>query len=127
MSLTDYGENWFLSQFKNSGTRYLALYTASPSEDGGGVEVVGGSYARRVIQFNEPSGGEIVNELPIQFPTATGNWGSISAFGICDAATGGNILWYGNLTDLNGVPTPKTVTSGDIFQVPISELLLSLD
>ena len=47
MSLTNHGEDKLLTLFKNEGPYYLALFTATPGETGGGTEVSGGSYARR--------------------------------------------------------------------------------
>lgn len=41
------------------------------------------------------------------FPTATGSWGTILAFYICDAASGGNVLYGADLS------ASKTVNTGD--------------
>lgn len=99
--------------FKPSGI-YVALFTAAPSDAGGGTEVSGGSYARvQVTQadanWSAPSGGDghTQNVNDITFPAPTADWGQITHFGIFDAASAGNLLFHGALT------TPKTVNNGD--------------
>ena len=86
---------------------YVALYTAAPGPTGGGTEVTGGSYARTACTFGSPSSGALVNSVPCTFPQATGNWGTVTSFGVFDAATSGNLLYYGNLT------ASKTINTGD--------------
>jgi hypothetical protein len=96
---------------------YVGLFTVPPSDAGGGTEVTGGSYARQAYQptdanWQSPSTvGNTYNKLLIQFPAPTGNWGDVSYFGIFDRLSGGNLLWYGALTDAiavaNGDPAPS--------------------
>ena len=96
---------------------YFALFTAAPTDAGGGTEVTGGSYARVAYQptdsnWNTPNvAGNTSNKLAITFPSPTGNWGNVSYVGIFDRLTNGNLLWYGPLTDaidvLNGDPAPS--------------------
>lgn len=88
-------------------TVYLALYTAAPSDTGGGTEVSGGSYARQAITFGAPSSGVVANSGSVTYPVATADWGTVTSIGIFDAATVGNLLYYGTLT------VSKTVGSGD--------------
>lgn len=57
----------------------------------------------------------------ITFPTATAAWGSVVAVALVDAATAGNILWYGTLT------VAKTVANGDTVSFAAGDLVLSLD
>lgn len=92
----------------------VALFTAAPSDAGGGTEVSGGSYAR--VQ-RDPSDanwtaasltdGLTDNAAALTFPTPTANWGVITHFAIFDATSGGNMLLWGALT------IPKTVNNGD--------------
>ena len=93
---------------------YVALFTAAPSDSGGGTEVSGGSYARvQVTQldanWNAPTGGNglFTNVNSITFATPSANWGTITHMGIFDAVTAGNLLIWGALT------TSKTVNNGD--------------
>lgn len=102
---------------------YMALYTAVPNDAGGGTEVSGGSYARVAIPrdlvswsgtqaagttvASNGTGGLTSNNIAVNFPSPTANWGTIVAVGIHDAITGGNLLFHGELTQ------PKIVNSGD--------------
>jgi hypothetical protein len=126
MSLTNYGEELLMNVFL-TGTKYLSLHTTSPTETTSGVEVYGGGYSRKAIPFAPVVNGETTNNQLIQFPTATVTWGTVNSFGIWDAPVDGNLIWYGLLTDTVGNPAPKTVTAGDIFQVPVSDLMLRLE
>jgi len=91
----------------------VALYTAAPSDAGGGTEVAGAiGYARVNVapldaNWAATSGtdGKTSNVAAITFGAPTGNWGTITHFGIFDES--GNLLFWGALT------TPKTVNNGD--------------
>lgn len=102
---------------------HVALYTAAPSDSGGGTEVTGGSYARVSVTRNltnwagtqsagsttasTGTGGQTSNNGAITFPAPTANWGTVTHFAIFDASTGGNLLFHGALT------TAKTINNGD--------------
>lgn len=80
-------------------TSYIGLFTAVGTDTGTGfTECVGGSYARAATSaaaWNTPSGtapSTISNVTPINFPISTGDWGTVVAFGLYDAATTGNLL-----------------------------------
>ena len=112
------------STFGKPAAIYLALFTAAPSDSGGGTEASGGSYARTQVtqadaNWNAPTAGDGLtdNVSDITFPTPTANWGTIVAFGIFDASTAGNLLIHGSLgtskTVNNGDPAPK-FSAGDL-------------
>lgn len=104
-------------------TFYFALLTSTPSDIGGGVEVTGLGYSRPALAANTTnfsgtqgagstapsngSSGTIYNNVDIQFPNPTANWGLVVALGIYDAPTGGNLLVWGSIS-----PT-KTINNGD--------------
>lgn len=93
-------------------TLYVALYTAAPSDSGGGTEVTGGSYARVAVtnnatNFPAASGGAKSNGTAITFPAPTANWGTVVALAILDAASGGNFLAWADLT------TNRVINNGD--------------
>jgi hypothetical protein len=104
-------------------TLYVGLFTAAPSDTGGGTEVSGGSYARVSVTASlanwagtQASGsttassgtsGTTSNNIAVTFPSPTANWGSVTHVGIFDAATAGNLLIHGALT------IAKTVNNGD--------------
>jgi len=102
-------------------TIYVALYTTDPTDADTGTEVSGGDYARQAVTFAVPSDGATSNTADITFPEATANWGTITHVGLRDAATGGNLLWYGALTD------SKTILAGDQFIFKADQLTVSLD
>lgn len=127
-ALSDYLENKIIDHlfraatFAKPSTVYVALFTAAPSDSGGGTEVSGGAYARVQVGPSDTAwnatqggtsgassgtGGATANAAAIVFPAPTANWGSITHIGIFDASTGGNLLLHGALT------TAKTVNNGD--------------
>lgn len=89
---------------------YFALYTTSPTEDGGGIEVSGGSYARVHVQntdtnFPDAVDGIKSNGTLIEFPEATSPWGTIVAFGIHGHATNDHLMIWGGLDNNMSVDT----------------------
>lgn len=107
-------------------TLYLALFTATPSDSGGGTEVSGGSYARKAVTANSTnfpaaSAGSIALNVSTSFVTATASWGVVTQFGIFDASTSGNLLAWGDLT------ASKTVDSGDTVSFAAGALTITLD
>lgn len=109
---------------------YVALYTVTPSDTGGGTEATGGSYARVDSKgsWGAPSGTSpttVANNAAITFPTATGAWSSGSAlvaFALLDASSAGNMIAWGALSD-----TSKTVATGDTISFAIGALTLTAD
>lgn len=101
-------------------TVYLGLYTSDPTDADTGTEVSGGSYARQSITFGAPSNGVSTNSAAIEFPQATGSWGTITHVAIRDALTLGNLLYH---TPLDA---SKTIASGDIFRIAIGSLSVTL-
>lgn len=106
----------------------VALFTAAPSDSGGGTEVTGGSYARVDVPpldanwtAASATNGETDNAAVITFPTATADWGTVTHVGIYDATTAGNLLFWGALT------ASKVVSSGDTFSFAIGALTVTFD
>lgn len=126
---SDYLENKFIDwllraqAFTAPATVYIGLYTAAPTDAGGGTEVTGGSYARVAVAsalanwagtqstgstaVSSGTGGQTSNNGAITFPAPTANWGTCTHFGIFDASSGGNLLYWAPLT------VSKTVNNGD--------------
>lgn len=101
---------------------YLALFTSNPAEDASGTEVStsGTAYTRKAVTFTV-SGNTASNSAEIEFPTATASFGTVTHFGVFDAASSGNLIAYGSLS------TSKTIETGDVLRVPASDLDLTLD
>lgn len=130
--MSDYLEDALTGWFRGTGfpaatgSVYIALFTAAPSDSGGGTEVAGSAYARQAVAkaagswTNGAAGsGSISNTAAITFPTATGSWGTITHVGIFDALTVGNLLMWGALS------ASKLIGSGDVFQFSIGSLVLT--
>ena len=99
---------------------YVALYTAAPSDAGGGTEVSGGSYARKAATFTV-TGDTASNSAAVEFDAATASWGTVTHAGIFDASSGCNLIAYASLT------ASKLIDSGDVLRFPISDLTVTLD
>jgi hypothetical protein len=101
-------------------TVYLALYTTDPTDADTGTEVSGNGYARQSITFGAPSNGVSSNTAAIEFPQATGSWGTVAYIGIRDASTTGNLLYH------TALDASKTIATGDVFRVAIGSLSVTL-
>jgi hypothetical protein len=129
-SFSDYTENLVLKFLftANSAVRptawYVGLFTAAPSDTGGGTEVSGSAYARVVtgtITVSGTSPTTATNSAAIEFAAASGgNWGTVTHAAIFDASTSGNMLAWAPLT------TSRTINDGDVFRIPASSLTITL-
>ena len=108
------------TSYTSPSTVYLGLFTSDPTDANTGTEVSGGSYARQSITFGAPSNGVSTNSAAIEFPQATGSWGTITHVAIRDALSAGNMLYH---TPLDA---SKTIASGDIFRIAIGSLSVTL-
>lgn len=129
-SFSDYWENEILDHIFGKGsytpaTIYVGLSTADPLDSGAGLaEPSGNGYARVATSgaaWTTASGGSLSNASDVTFPQATGSWGTITHFALFDAASAGNILAHGALSQ------SKTVTSGDTAKFAAGDLDVSLD
>jgi len=127
MSLTNTFETTTLTWLftADSATRptswYIGLFTSDPTDTGAaGTEVSGGSYARTSASFTI-SGNEATNSASIEFPEATGSWGTITHIGVMDASSAGNMIVHSALS------ASKTIASGDVFRINAGDLDITLD
>jgi hypothetical protein len=122
---------------------YVAVYTTAPTDSstgtagsGGGVELTIGTFAyarvavtNNVANWPNASGTTATKVYggasAVAFPAASGgNWGTIVAFSICDAATAGQMLWWGAVNS----PTGKVINDGDTLSFPVTTgLTFTLD
>lgn len=131
-AMTDYQENKLIDfllrgqAYTPAATVYLALFTAAPSDAGGGTEVTGGAYARVAVPcsttdwagtqaaasttVSSGNSGTTSNNNTLTFATPTASWGTIVAVALFDAATGGNMIVQGTLTASQVVNTGNTVS-----------------
>jgi hypothetical protein len=88
---------------------YVALYSVAPTKAGGGTELTGNGYARKVHDaWNAGAAEAATNNGAITFAAASGgDWAEAVAFGLFDAIAAGNYLGFGDLT------VARTVLDGD--------------
>jgi hypothetical protein len=108
------------TSYTSPATVYVGLYTSDPTDANTGTEVSGGSYARTAVTFGAPSNGTSLNDAAVEFPQATGSWGTVAYIGILDASTSGNLLYH------TALDTAKTIDTGDIFKIAIGSLSVNL-
>lgn len=96
---------------------YVALFTVSPVPSGGGTEVAGSGYGRQTAIFSLSSAAITSSTTDVIFPIATGPWGTIVAFALFDASSGGNMLYFGNLS------TSRTILASDQVKFPAGQLI----
>jgi hypothetical protein len=125
MAFTDYLENKLLAHtfsntaFTTPGTVYVAAYTVAPTDSTTGTEVSGNGYARQSAGFTTTNNLS-TNTSAIEYPTATGNWGTIVAVAVLDASSSGNMLAYASLS------SNKTIETGDVLRIPAGDLDITL-
>lgn len=107
---------------------FIGLWTTTLTASSTGStagEVSGSGYARVQMTNNTTnwpvaSGGSKSNGTIANFGTAGASWGTVTHMAICDASTGGNILYWSALTN------QKTVDPGDSVQYPVSGITVTL-
>jgi len=127
MSFTNFLETEILDHvfagaaYTAPGTKYLALFTAIADGEAGSVtELSGNAYARQSVAFTT-SGNTTSNNAAVEFPTATGSWGTVTHVGVYDASTSGNLMAYATLS------SSKAIATGDVFRVPSGDLDITLN
>ena len=132
-SFTDYLENKVLdhvvgkTSFTMPAVVAVALFTAAPSDAGGGTEVTNANnYARKATagtDWQAAASGATQNTAAITFNVPSGSWGTVTHFAIMDSATygAGNMLMWSALT------TPQAIGSGNTVSFAIGDLDITLD
>lgn len=97
---------------------YIELSTADPGESGGAIAPPSGNnYARAQCNtWNTAASRATANTNQVNFPQASGSWGTISHWALYDAITGGNLIAYGAFT------TPKVIGAGHTPFIKAGEL-----
>jgi hypothetical protein len=110
-------------------TRYLALFTNTSGNAAANLEAgtltdeisaSGTAYVRKAATFAAASSGTSATNATVTFDAATANWGTVTHVAVMDASTSGNVLFWGAVT------TPKTIETGDTFQVSSGNLTITL-
>lgn len=103
-------------------TAYVALFTANPTDAGGGTEAAYTSYARVTTSgstWTAASGTSGANAAAIAFPACTGSSSTVTGFGLYDASSAGNLLAWGTCS--------LAVSTGITPQFAIGDLVITLD
>jgi hypothetical protein len=110
-------------------TRFLALFTNTSGNAAANLEAgtltdeisaSGTAYVRKAATFAAASSGTSATNATVTFDAATANWGTVTHVAVMDASTSGNVLFWGAVT------TPKTIETGDTFQVSSGNLTITL-
>lgn len=102
---------------------YVALFSALPTDAGGGTEITGNGYARQLCGFSAPAGTprSISNAADILFPVQTpAAYATVTGIAIMDALTVGNMLYWADITD-------KTFNIGDQAKFAAGALVVTED
>lgn len=126
-SITDFLENELLDHIFNASytspaSIFLALCTADPTDAATGAsmnEVANsGSYARTAISFGAAAARTVTQDADVDFPQATGSWGTVTHWAIADSGThgAGNVLAHGAFGTSKAINTNNTpsVASGEV-------------
>lgn len=110
---------------------YLALFTNITGLGDGNLanEIAGGGYARQAVSFAaavvDGAKGKSLSIAAVEFPVATTDWGHMVGWAVMDAATGGNVLHFGELPKYGDPADYKRVFSGDSFFVRTPDVVLT--
>jgi hypothetical protein len=102
--------------YNRVATVYLALFTAMPSDSGGGTEVTGAGYTRKAItnntsEWTAASGGSKSNINAQSFPAATADYpAKILGWALMTATSAGNVMAWGKLVGVYKVITADATT-----------------
>jgi len=111
-------------------TFYVSLHTGDPGEGtqpgANEISISGYNYARESVTFGDcttvTNTTSVSSNQTVSFGQASANYpADITYIGINDASTGGNLLFYGQLSQA------KTVTTGDVFQINSGSLTITLN
>jgi hypothetical protein len=130
-SLSDFAENEILDHLLSAATYtppatlYLAVFTAAPTDAGGGTEVTGGSYARLAVtndatNFPAAVAGAKSNGVALTMVTASAGWGTVVAYALFDASSAGNMIGWADLA------SSVIINNGDTLRFAAGALTYSL-
>ena len=107
------------------GDLYVALFTTSPTETGGGTEATFGAYARQAVARTSGgwtvSGNQASNTAAVTFAECTSGSETINGFAIMTAAASGDMLFYSD------VGTPRAVSTGVTLEFAIGAITITED
>jgi len=112
----------FKSAYGTGSTIYLCLCTGDPTIAGTGASMSevadANGYARKAITFGTAASRKIIQSAQVDFDQASGVWGTITHYSICDSATHGS----GNMLAFGSFISSFAPVTGNTPKVPISEV-----
>jgi hypothetical protein len=120
-------QTWNAAAFSFPGTLYFALWTATLNASSTGSTAGEASYtgyARVAVTANTTNfptssgGGNIQNATAITFAANAGTLQTVTFVAVCDAATTGNMLYWGSVTS-------TAINPGDTPQINVNGLTVS--
>jgi hypothetical protein len=129
-SFSDYWEDEVLDHLFGKGDYappmiYVGLSKGNPGDDGADLrEPTGNGYTRvptTEADWNIAAGGVLDNANTITFPSATGNWGTLTHFALFDSASAGHLLAHGALAQA------RTISGGDVVTFAANHISVTLD
>jgi len=115
---------------------WVALCSTQPTAGAAGTEFTGTGYGRVQLDpsltnwsstqnntsVSNGTTGTTKNLAMIDYGVAGSNWGLAGYWEFWDAETGGNRWLWGEITDGNGTPSPRSVVLNDPVSFPIGAL-----
>lgn len=111
----------YVALFNNTSGNALANLEAGTLTDE--ISTSGTAYSRKSVTFAAASSGSISTNATVTFDTATASWGSVTHVALMNGGTAGS----GDVLFCGAVTTPKTIDSGDTFQITSGNLTVTLD
>ena len=106
---------------RDSGTVYIALYTATPSDSGGGTEVNAGGYTRKVVTFDVASNGATSNSIVVDWLPSGADYGTITHAAVHAHLTNDDIIYHKN------IKTSRLVEDGVPFSFETGDIVITED
>jgi hypothetical protein len=106
-----------------SGTTVTLTAAAANASSGSTDSLVFSAFsATSASSGNEPATApaQITNGAVINFPQASANWGTVIAFGLYDAVTAGNFLFWDYIGNFKWIPFSASSASPSVFTVDSS-------
>lgn len=124
MSIANYLEDKLLdlvfngTSYAGQSTFYVKLHTGDPGE--ACTSNAAGETTRKAATVGASSSGTVTSDADITW-TNVSTSETYSHISLWDNSTGGNALWYGQLS------SSKAVNAGDTFTIASGSLTISLD
>ena len=104
--------------FTGNATMFMSLYSTAPTGNTGGTELTGNGYSRQTAAFTVANNVATLSGNVVF--TASGNTWVVTAAGVMDAPTSGNLLYF------NTLPTTKTVGNTYSLTFPTGNVTITL-